>query len=98
MVELLIMMGITSLLAVIIGVLIALKIQSRSLRRIGIEHEAWEHSQEALQHLWEIKRGKHARKVEQKLTLQVQLLQEEWQRRDAQNEVRFAKVTLEQKL
>jgi uncharacterized protein YjbI with pentapeptide repeats len=86
MVELLVTIGITSLLAVIIGVLLALKIQSRSLRRIGIEHEAWQHSQEAHQHLWE------------KLTRQVQLIQEEWQRRDAQDEVRFAKLTLEHRL
>jgi uncharacterized protein YjbI with pentapeptide repeats len=98
MVELLVMIGITSLLAVILGVLLALKIQSRSLRRIGIEHEAWQHSQEAHQHLWEIKQGKYALEVEQKLTQQVQVIQEAWQRLDAQNEVRFAKLTLEQKL
>lgn len=98
MVEPLIMIGITSLLAVIIGVLIALKIQARSLRRIGIEHQAWQHSQEAHQHLWEIKQGKHALEVEEKLTRQVQMIQEEWLRRDAQNEVRLSKLTLEQKL
>jgi hypothetical protein len=98
MVQLLVMIGITSLLAVIIGVLLALKIQSRSLKRIGIEHEAWQHSQEAHQHLWEIKQGKQTLEVEQKLTRQVQLIQEEWQRRDAQDEERFAKLTLEHRL
>ena len=92
------MIGITSLLAVIIGTLIALKIQSRSLRRIGIEHEAWQHSQEAYQHFWVMKQRKHAQEVEQKLTRQVHLIQEEWLRRDAQNEVRFARLALEQKL
>ncbi len=98
MVEQLVTIGITSLLAVIIGVLLALKIHSRSLRRIGIEHEAWQHSQEAHQHLWEIKQGKQALEFEQKLTRQVQLIQDEWQRRDAQDEVRFAKLTLEHRL
>jgi pentapeptide repeat protein len=98
MVELLVTIGITSLLAVIIGVLLALKIHSRSLRHISIEHEAWQHSQEAHQHLWEIKQGKQALEFEQKLTRQVQLIQDEWQRRDAQEEVRFAKLTLEHRL
>ncbi len=98
MVETLIMIGITSLLAVITGTLIALKIQSRSLKRLGIEHEAWQHSQEAYQHLWVIKQREYAQEVEQKLTRQVHLIQEEWLRRDAQNEVRFAGLALEQKL
>ncbi len=98
MVDSLIMIGITSLLAVIIGVLIALKIQSRSLRRIGIEHEAWQHAQETHQHFWIMKQRKHALEVEQKPTPQVLLIQEEWLRRDAQNEARFAELTLEQKL
>jgi len=92
------MIGVTSLLAVITGTLIALKIQSRSLKHIGIEHEAWQHSQEAYQHFWIMKQRKHALEVEQKLIRQVQLLHEELQRRDAQNEVLFAELALEQKL
>ena len=60
MVNLLITAGIISLLTATIGVLIALKIQSRVLRRTGIENEAWQHAQEAHQNIWEVKQRKQA--------------------------------------
>ena len=47
MVILFITAGMISLLAATLGVLIALKVQSSVLRSTGIEHEAWQHSQEA---------------------------------------------------
>lgn len=98
MVNLLITAGITSLLAATLGVLIALKIQSRVLRRTGIEHEAWQHSQKAHQQLWEVKQRKQAFELEQKLTRQVQQIQAAWQRWEARDEERLAKLTQEQKL
>ncbi len=98
MLDLLIIAGIISLLAAFIGTLIALKIQSSVLRRTGIEHAAWQHSQEAHQNLWEVKQRKNALEFEQKLTQQVQQIQVAWQKWEAHDQERLAKLTLEQKL
>ncbi len=98
MVNLLITTVIISLLTATIGVLIALKIQSRTLKGRGIENEAWQHAQEAHQHIWEVKQRKQALELEQKLTWQVQQVQEAWQRWEAKDVERLARLTLEQKL
>ncbi len=98
MVNLLLTIVIISLLTATIGVLIALKLQSRVLKDIGIKNEAWQHAQEAHQHIWEVKQRKEALELEQKLTWQVQQVQEAWQRREAYDEERLARLTLEQKL
>jgi uncharacterized protein YjbI with pentapeptide repeats len=90
--------GIISLLAATIGVLIAFKIQSRILRNTGLEHEAWQLAQEAHQNVWEVKQRKQALELEQELTRQVQQIQDEWQRWEAHDAQRLAKLTLEQKL
>ena len=90
--------GIISLLAATIGVLIAFKIQSRILRDTGLEHEAWQLAQEAHQNVWEVKQRKLALELEQKLTRQVQQIQDEWQRWVAHDAQRLVKLTLEQKL
>lgn len=98
MVDLLIIAGIISLVAATIGVLIALKLHSRVITRTGIEHEAWQHSQEAHQQLWEVKQRKHLFEFEHKITQRVQQIQDAWQMWEAHDEVRLAKLTLEQKL
>lgn len=98
MVNLLITSGIISLLAATIGVLIALKLQSRVLRSTGTEREAWQHAQEAHQRIWEVKQRKQAFELEQKLTQQVQQIQESWQRWEAHDEERLARLAIEQKL
>lgn len=98
MINLLIIAVIISLVATILGALIALKIQSRVLRRIGIEREAWQNSHEAHQLVWEVKQRRQALDFEQKLTRQVEQIQEAWQRWEAYDKERIAKFTLEQKL
>jgi len=98
MVDLLIIAGIISLATSIIGVLIALKLQSRVITRTGVEHAAWKHSQEAHQQLWEVKQRKHTFEFEHKLNQRVQQIQDTWQEWEARDEVRLAKLTLEQKL
>jgi len=90
--------GIISLLAATIGVLIAFKIQSRILRNTGLEHEAWQLAQEAHQNIWEIKQSKQELEMEQELTRQVQQIQEVWKRWEAHDAQRLVKLTLEQKL
>ena len=98
MVNLLIITGLISLLTATIGVLIALKIQSRSLKGIGKENEAWHNAQEAHQHIWEVKQRKQTLELEQKLTGQVQQIQNRWQKWQAHDEERLARLTWEQKL
>ncbi len=98
MVNLFITAGVISLLSAIIGALIAFMIQSRVLRRTGIEHEGWQHAQEAHQNIWEVKQRKQALELEQKLTRQVQQIQDAWHRWEANDEERLARLTLEQKL
>ncbi len=98
MVNLFITAGVISLLSAIIGALIALMIQSRVIKRTGIEHEGWQHAQEAHQNIWEVKQRKQAVELEQKLTRQVQQIQDAWQRWEANDEERLARLTLEQKL
>lgn len=98
MLNLLLIIGLVSLLTTTIGVLVALKIQSRSFKGLGKENEAWHYAQEAHQHIWEVKQRKHALELEQKLTLQVQQIQEAWQRWEANDQDRLARLTLEQKL
>ncbi len=71
--------GIISLLAATIGVLVACKIQARILRNTGLEHEAWQHAQEAHQNDWEVKQRKQALDLEQTLNRQVQQIQKAWQ-------------------
>jgi len=90
--------GIISLLAATIGVLTAGKIQARFLHKTGLEHEAWQHAQEARQNLWEVKQKKHVLELEQSFNKQIQEMHEAWQRWEFNAAHQFAKLTLEQKL
>src|SRR2546426_1196851 len=98
MVNLLITAGIISLLSAIIGALIAFKMQSRVLRRTGIVQEGWQHAQEAHHNSWEVKQSKQAVELENKLTWQVQQIQESWHRWEANDRERLARLTLEQNI
>ena len=90
--------GIISLLATTIGVLVACKIQSRILRNIGLEHEAWQLAQEAHQNVWEVKQRRQALDLEQSLNKQVQEIHDAWEKWEFNAEQQLAKLTLEQKL
>lgn len=90
--------GIISLLAATIGVLIAFKIQARFLHKIGLEHEAWQHAQEAHQNLWEVKQRKLALEQERSHNRQMEELHDAWHRWEFNAAEQYAKLTLEQKL
>ena len=90
--------GIISFFAAAIGVLVAFKIQTRILHKTGLEHEAWQHAQEAHQELWEAKQRKQALELEQSLIKQMEELHETWQRWELKAAQQNAKLTLEQKL
>ncbi len=98
MVNQIITVGIVSLLTTTIGVLIALKIQARYLHKMELEHEAWQHAQEAHQNLWEVKQKKQIFELEQSLSKEVREVYEEWQRWEYKAAQHYAHVTLEQKL
>ena len=90
--------GIISLLAASIGVLVACKIQAQLLDKSELEHEAWQHAQEANQNLWEVKQRKQAFVLEQSLNKQIQEIHEAWHRWETNAAHQYAKMTLEQKL
>jgi uncharacterized protein YjbI with pentapeptide repeats len=90
--------GIISLLVATIVVLIACKIQGQLIHKTGLEHEAWQHAQEAQQNLWEEKQRKQALDLEQSLNKQIQEIHEAWQRWESNATQQLTKVTLEQKI
>jgi uncharacterized protein YjbI with pentapeptide repeats len=90
--------GIISLLATTLGVLVACKIQARILHKTGLEHEAWQHAQEAHQNLWEVKQRKLVLELEQSLNKQMEELHNAWHRWEYNAAQQYAKLTLEQKL
>src|SRR5579884_2667689 len=89
MLETLIVGVLISLLAVSMGVWIALRIQQRHLLNIQAQQVAWERAQEGHQHMWEVRQEKHTREIENKLTAQVQGLRHEWRRWEAKDAERM---------
>lgn len=77
--------GIIGLLAVIIGVWIALKIQERHLLQMQAQQEAWERAQESHQRIWEVRQEKQASEIEAKLTGQMLDIRYEWRRWEAKD-------------
>jgi len=90
--------GIISLLAATIVVLIACKIQAHFIHKTNLEHEAWQHAQEAQQNLWEVKQRKQALDLEQSHNKQIQEIHEAWQRWESNATQQLTKATLEQKI
>ena len=89
MVEMVIVAGISCLIAAIIGALIALRIQRGSLDKIHVRNQAWERAQEAHQHIWELKQEKHAEEQEMRLIRQVQQVQKVWEEWEAKDQQRL---------
>src|SRR5712692_3460950 len=93
MYEQLIIIGSVGLATAIIGALIALKIQRRSLKSIQIQHKAWENAQENHQRWWEVQQEKRSVGLETKVTTQVEHIQEEWESWKANDAVRVETFT-----
>src|SRR5689334_10673009 len=98
MVNEIITVSIISLLTTTIAVFIALKIQTHYFHKRELEHEAWQHAQEAHQHLWETKQKKQIFDLEQSLSKEVRDIYEAWQRWEYKAAQHYENVTLEQKL
>ena len=89
MVEMFIVAGIGSLLAAIIGALIALGMQRGSLDKIHARNQAWERAQETHQQNWEIKQEKHTAELEMRLARRVQQVQKVWDEWEAKDQKRL---------
>ena len=87
--ETLVVVSITSLLAAIIGALIALGIQRNKLNRLGAERQAWERAQVGHRYNWEIEHEKHAAELETKLIRQVQQIQKSWEEWEVKDQERL---------
>jgi len=95
MIQLFIVSALIGLLAALVGIFIAMKIQFRSLTRLQVQQEAWQRAQEAHQRTWEVRQGRHALDVEKKLSRQVQQVEETWQTWEIRDQERIAAMTEE---
>ncbi len=95
MIQLFIVSALIGLLAALVGIFIAMKIQFRSLTRLQVQQEAWQRAQEAHQRTWEVRQGSHALDVEKKLSRQVQQVEETWQTWEVRDQERIAAMTEE---
>src|ERR1700694_494606 len=95
MLKLLLLGGLISFLTALIGTILALRIQYRRLSNSQIEREAWEYAQEGHQHTWEIHQRKRQLEVEQRLSGQVQQVQEEWGAWEARNNDHTRQLSIE---
>ena len=93
MIEMFVVVGIVGLLAAIIGALIALRIQLGYLRRIQVQHRAWERAQEAHRENWEVTQSKRVAELETRLTTQVKHVQKTWEEWEAKDEERIHALT-----
>jgi hypothetical protein len=91
--EILIGMGIIGLLSAIIGSLIALRIEHRSLESIHTRQQAWERAQVSRQWRWETLQKKHIVQFETKLTGQLEQIQTTWRTWEANDAARVEALT-----
>ena len=87
--------GIISLLTATIGVLLALRVQLGALDEKSVERKAWEHAQEGHQYMWQLEERKGSLLFEEKISRQVEHLQEEWQQWEARFNDHSKKLSLE---
>jgi hypothetical protein len=79
MTQLIVMIGTVSLIAAILGALIALKLQYNYLNKMQAQFQAWERAQESHQRNWEIQQEKNAAELERRITRQVEQIHEDWE-------------------
>src|SRR5436309_3722028 len=77
--QLILLVAITSLLAAVIGALIALKLQRNNVNRTQIQLQAWENAQESHQRNWEMQQEKNAEELEKGFNRQLEQVQQDWE-------------------
>lgn len=87
--QLILLVGITSLLAAVIGAQIALKLQRNYVNRTQIQLQAWENAQESHQRNWEMQQEKNAAELERGFTRQLEQVQQDWEEWKARDRERI---------
>ncbi len=95
MIQIFLLSAFIALLVALVGTYIAMKIQSRSLVKLHVQHEAWQRAQEAQLRTWEVRQGSHALDIEKKLTSQVKQVQENWRTWEIRDQERIAAMAQE---
>lgn len=79
MTQLIVMIGSVSLVAALLGALIALKLQYNYLNNIQAQFQAWVHAQESHRRNWEIQQEKNAAELERRITRRVEQVHKDWE-------------------
>lgn len=79
MVETIIVIGVTCLVAAMIGALLAIKIQQNYIQKLQEQNRAWERAQESHYRSWEHQQEKYFAELETKLAGRIQEVQKAWQ-------------------
>jgi len=85
MIETLLVVGIASIVAAVVLLLIAVSMQKRILGRIQAAQQAWERAQESHRLQWQMQQEWQFLELEKKLTTQIQQLQDLWQEWEAKD-------------
>jgi hypothetical protein len=93
--EILVIAGIVSLLAAIIGASIVLQTQRSYFNRIQAQQRGWERAREGHENTWENKQETQFAELESKLKLQVQQIQQSWHEWEARDQQRLQTLTKE---
>lgn len=78
MLETLLAGGIAGAVVAVVVSLIAFRIYRQNLESTLIQQQGWEHAQETRQQEWELKQKKRVTSLEERLTTDVQQVQQEW--------------------
>jgi len=95
MVETVIVIGVTCLVAAMIGALLAIKIQQNYIRKLQEQNRAWECAQEGHYRSWEHQQEKNFAGLETRLVGRVQEVQKIWQAWEAKDAERIATLAKE---
>lgn len=91
----LVVTGIVSLFAAIIGAVIALQAQHSYFNRIQAQQRGWERAREGHENTWENKQEKQFADLEAKLRQQVQQVQQSWHEWEVRDQQRLQALTKE---
>ena len=92
MIETIIIVAVTCVVASIIGALLAIKIQQNYIQRLQGQNLAWERAQESHQQSWEQEQDKRRAELEMRLAAHVQQLREEWKVWEAKDTKRIGEM------
>src|SRR5450755_1923349 len=95
MVETIIVIGITCVVAAMIGALFAIKIQQNYIQKLQEQNRAWERAQESHYRSWEHQQEKNIAGLETRLADRVQEVQKAWQAWEAKDAKRIEAMAKE---